>query len=517
MTRSLWIALLVSLAVTSIPTAAGMLFPPPGGSWTGILSRNTADVNGYLSMIEEARQGHWRMRNLFTAEPHDPFQIRPLWLFLGWSGRLIPTLTNVDLLEIARLLFAFCLLLIIAKSATTLFEKRGNQLMAFLVMTFGSGLGWTHFVHDPPDLRIVETSTFLALVSPPLYSLSLALILVILFLIQRSWNSERGSHYGLFAGLCTLWLGFDRPFSLASLACAISGLILTQMVQSRRLSRNNILGLLSVLAGALIPLTYHYFAIQEIPVYSEWNRQHVIATPDWPRLISSLGLLLPLAALGWSRAWKANRAFATLAGGYIAGSLLFSHLPFGPQERFLEGLPLLTALLASFGLVRILDRIPSATVRTLSATTAIVLLSLSHFFPLRSDLAAIARQSPPQYMPDRVLAAMRTLKDISEPHEAILSVESSGNFLIAYSGRPVVIGQRIQTARYSEKNRLVAEYFFTRGDEPHSRQLFLNSQAIWLFWGPEEAWASKSRFHPSQCDYLVEKHNDGFIRIFKLR
>ncbi|MGH9858100.1 MAG: hypothetical protein ACRD4B_09685, partial [Acidobacteriota bacterium] len=130
-----------------------MLFPPPGGSWTGILTRNTADVNGYLSMIEEARQGHWRMRNLFTAEPHEPFQIRPLWLLLGLTGRMIPALSNVDLMEIARVLTALGLLLIIAKIAITLFEKRGNHLIAFLVMTFGSGLGWTHFAKDPPDLR----------------------------------------------------------------------------------------------------------------------------------------------------------------------------------------------------------------------------------------------------------------------------------------------------------------------------------------------------------------------------
>jgi hypothetical protein len=517
MHRTLWVAVLFSLAIISIPTAAGMLFPPPGGSWTGILSRNTADVNGYLSMIEEARQGHWRMRNLFTAEAHDPFQIRPLWFLLGLAGRMMPALSNVVLMEIARLLTALYLLLIIARIVTTLFEKPGNQRIAFLVMTFGSGLGWTHFVNDPPDLRIVETSTFLTLVSPPLYSLSLALILSILFLIQKSWNSKEAIQYGFLAGLCALWLGFDRPFSLASLAFAIAGLLLIQTVQQRRLNLKNIVGLLPVLAGALIPLAYHYFAIKNISVYAEWNRQHVIATPEWPRLISSLGLMIPLAAWGFGALWKTNRVFATLCVCYIAGSLLFSHLPVGPQERFLEGLPVLTALFASFGLVRILDRIQSVPLKTLIGTTVIVVLSLSHFSPLRSDMAAIARQSPPQYMPDRVLASMKTLKAISEPDQAVLSAESSGNFLIAYAGRPVVIGQRIQTARYADKSRLITQYFSTSGGDPRSHQLFLQSQATWLFWGPEEAWASKGRFHPSRADYLVEMHNDGFIRIFKLR
>ena len=517
MHRSLWIAVLFSLALTSIPSAAGMLFPPPGGSWTGILTRNTADVNGYLSMIEEARQGHWLMRNLFTAEPHEPFQIRPHWLLLGLTGRVIPALSNVDLLEIARLFTVMCLLLIIGKIALSLFQKQGHQLVAFLIMTFGAGLGWTELIKDSPDLRIVETSTFLTLLSPPLYSISLALILTILFLIHKSWNSRQGIQFGILAGLCALWLGFDRPFSLASLAFAITGLVVTQTLSERRIHARNIVSLLPVLVGALIPLVYHFLSIQKISAYSEWNRQHVISTPEWPRLISSLGLMLPLAVLGFQPAWRSNRIFAILCASYMAGSLLFSHLPFGFQERFLEGLPIMTAVFASFGLLNILDRIPSGAARTFAATIALVVLAMSNFIPLRNDLAAIARQSPPQYMPDPVLQSMRTLKSLSEPDQAVLSSEPTGNFLIAYAGRPVVIGQRIQTARYSEKKSLVTQYFSTPADQPISQQLFLRSQATWLFWGPEEAWISRGRFHPSQAQYLEEQNNNGFIRLFKLK
>ena len=275
--------------------------------------------------------------------------------------------------------------------------------------------------------------------------------------------------------------------------------------------------LLPVLGGALIPALYHFNAIQNIPVYFEWNRQHLIRTPDWPRLFSSLGLMLPLAALGVRPAWKTNRIFAILCASYMAGSLLFSHLPFGFQERFLEGLPILTAVFACFGLVTILARIQSGAVRTFVATLAVVVLALSNFIPFRNDLAAIARQSPPQYIPDRVLDAMRTLKSLSQPDQAVLSSEPTGNFLIAYAGRPVVVGQRIQTARYLEKKSLVTHYFSTPADQPASEQLFLQSRATWLFWGPEEAWISRGRFHPSQARYLEEKHNNGFIRIFKLK
>jgi hypothetical protein len=196
---------------------------------------------------------------------------------------------------------------------------------------------------------------------------------------------------------------------------------------------------------------------------------------------------------------------------------LFSHLPVGFQERFLEGLSVLMAVFGSFGLLGILKRIHRPVMQTLLATTILVAMSLSHFIPLQNDLAAIARQSPPQYMPDRILDSMRQLGKLSSPTEAALATESSGNFLIAYAGRPVVLAQRIQTARYFEKRQLISEYFSTPAAHPKSKELFLRANADWLFWGPEEAWASMGRFNPSQAPYLEEKYNDGFVRLFKLR
>ncbi len=517
MDRTLWIAVFAALLITSIPSAAGILFPPPGGSWTGILTRNTADVNGYLSMIEEARQGHVRMRNLFTAEPHPHFQIRPLWMLLGLTGRFFPSLSNVHLLEIGRVLTSFCLLLLIAALAMRLFVSQRERLIAFLLMTFGSGLGWAHFVKDPPDLRIVETSTFLTLVSPPLYSLSLSLVLSILLLVERIWNGERKLFYGLLSGLCGLWLGFDRPFSLAPLGFVIAVFLFTAIVFQGETDFRKWFGVAPLVVGSLAAVAYQFVSLRNIPVYEEWNRQHVLPTPEWPRLISSLGFLLPFGIVGGRYFFAKNRILATLSLSFIIASLFFSHLPLGFQERFLEGLPVLTALFAAFGLLRLLNVFSRPVIQTLIATIVLVTLTFSHFTPLRNDLAAIARQSPPQYMPDQLLSPMRSLKDLAAPTEAILSTEASGNFLIAYAGRPVVIAQRIQTARHYEKSKLVVAFFSTPATHLLSRQLFGKTGANWLFWGPDEARLSRGRFDPVQADYLEMKYDNGLVRLFKLR
>ena len=517
MDRTLWIAVLVALLITSIPSAAGVLFPPSGGSWTGILTRNTADVNGYLSMIEEARQGHWRMHNLFTAEPHPAFQIRPLWLLLGLTGRLLPLVSNVYLMEIARVLTSFCLLLLIATFAARLFVSQRERLIAFLMMTFGSGLGWAHLVKDPPDLRIVETSTFLTLVSPPLYTLSLSLVLLILLLVERVWNGERKLFYGFLSGLCGLWLGFDRPFSLAPLGFAIVVFLLIEIVFHRETNFKKWFGLMPLAAGSFGAVAYQFISLRSIPVYEEWNRQHVLPTPEWPRLISSLGVLLPFAVLGARYFFSKNRSLATLSLSFIAGSWFFSHLPLGFQERFLEGLPVLLALLASFGLLRLLDFFSRPVFQTLIATIVLAVASLSHFTPLQNDLAAIARQLPPQYMPEKFLSPMRSFKELAAPNEAILSTEASGNFLVAYSGRPVVIGHRVATARYYEKSKFVLEFFSTSSGNPLSQRLFEKTKANWLFWGPEESWLSRGRFDPGKAPYLEKKYDNGFVQLFTLK
>ncbi|HJZ12144.1 MAG TPA: hypothetical protein VJ521_08335, partial [Acidobacteriota bacterium] len=41
--------LLSVLLLSSIPSFYGFLSAPPEGQWTGILTQNTADLNGYLS------------------------------------------------------------------------------------------------------------------------------------------------------------------------------------------------------------------------------------------------------------------------------------------------------------------------------------------------------------------------------------------------------------------------------------------------------------------------------------
>jgi hypothetical protein len=515
--RSLWLFLLLAFAFASFPNWAGILNPPEPGEWTGILSRNTADVNGYLGIMEEVKQGNFRTHNLFTAEPHPAFQIRPVWIFLGLLARILPDLPGPQVLEIGRAFFSLCFLFLMAQLTSFLFATTRERILGFLVLVFGAGFGWLRLVPDAPDLRIVETSTFLAILSPPLYSVSLSLVVLILFCVWRLYATAAKASISIIAGIAALWLGFDRPFSLATLGIAIVGMVVADCIVRKNIDWKRAIALFPIAAGAAFAIVYQMWAVKNIPVYAAWNRQHILPTPGWLSLVTALGLLIPLAIAGAPGVFREHRHLGFLAAFYIAAALLLSHLPVGFQERFLEGWPVMTAIFAAFGLNSILNRIPAAALRTATATIVLVALSASHYFSIRNDLVAIARQAPPQYMPHSVLDAMRSLKTLAKPGEAILSAEATGNFLVAESGRQVVLGHKIATADYPQKWKLVSQYLQTAAEDPRSAELFEKSQAKWLFWGPEETLMSRGIFQPDRASYLVEKYSHGVIRIFSLK
>ena len=56
--------------------------------WTGQGRINTADFHGYLSLIEEVREGGILAHNLYSPEPHPAFQLRPIYTGLGLLGRV---------------------------------------------------------------------------------------------------------------------------------------------------------------------------------------------------------------------------------------------------------------------------------------------------------------------------------------------------------------------------------------------------------------------------------------------
>jgi hypothetical protein len=515
--RILLLSICLLLLISFIPTAAALYFRTPGWSWTGILSRNTADVNGYLSIIEEVRQGHLRTHNLFTAEPHPAFQIRPYYSILGLIGRLLPFASNVFLLEVGRFFSLLALLILLAVLIRRIFAEQRDQIFGLLFVVTASGLGWLHLTADPPDLRIVETSTFLAFLSPPLYSVSLSLFIGIILCLETSWRQpEKKWSYGLMACLLALWEGFDRPFLLGPLLGAVAFTTWWFAIFRRRLNEFLFPALL-VLLGASLAIGYQAHVVSQIPIYEAWNRQHVVLTPVPARLLLSYGLLLPFAIFGCRSFLQKKPELGTLLAFYLLFSMILSHFPIQFQERFLEGSPLCLSLFAAYGLLQLIHRFSSTRVQTSIAIFIIALFLPSSAVAFFNDIVVLESRRPPQYLPDELLAAIKSLRDLIPQGDAILSAQSSGNFIPAYSGRQVVLGHQVQTAGFFQKLQLVTAVLRTNPASGNSGYMLRASGARWLFWGPEERYLAADVFDPEKSPYCQRKFSNRLARIYRLR
>lgn len=484
-----------------------------------MLSRNMADLNNYLSIIEEVRSDGLKAHNLMTAEPHPAFQIRPFHAALGILGKILPALSPVALLEIGRIIASLFLLTLIAVLVSLLYDSNKDRIASFFLITIGSGLGWLHLVWDPPDLRYSEFSTFLALTSTPLYQLSLGCVLGIILCILAAYktsSSKKGFGYTFLAAMMAILLGFERPFPLIPLSFTIAGFICIESLNNKNARAKLLAITIPVCVCALLTVLFQMRLIQEIPVYAEWNRQHLVTSPKFPAIFQALGLMLPLAVIGFNELRKKDSPVALIFFLYAVCSIIASKIPVQIQERFLEGLPMSIAVLATAGLVRLTHSIQRPALKFLFMVIVLVSLAPSSWIALRRDLTAVSRMSAPQFMPVNFIEGMKALKNVSQPGEPVFSLELAGNFIIAYSTRPTVVSHRVGTARFMEKKKLVADLFQLPAEDSKAKTLIKESKARWLFWGPEEKDFAKGHFNPDQASYLYSVYKNPLVTIYRI-
>lgn len=523
MIRKYWplgLAIIAVLLIASLSAILAVHLTPPRAIWSGMLSRNTADLNNYLSIIEEVRSDGLKTHNLMTAEPHPAFQIRPFHAALGIIGKIFPGLSPVALLEIGRIVSSLFLLTLIGVLVSRLFDSNKDRIASFLLITIGSGLGWLHLVWDPPDLGYSELSTFLALISPPLYQLSLGCVLGIILAILAAYKApsfQKRLWYTFLAAMLAILLGFERPFPLIPLCFTIAGFFFIEMLNNKT-SRTKLLTItIPVCICAVLTVLFQVRLMQQIPVYAEWNRQHVVTSPKFPAIFQALGLMIPLAVIGFNELRKKDPQLTLIFFLYAVCSVISSKIPIQIQERFLEGLPLSTAVLATAGLVRIMHSIRRPALQFMFVVIVLAIMTPSNWIALRRDITAVSRRSVPQFMPVDFIEAMKVLKKESQPGEPILSLEFAGNFIIAYSTRPAFVAHRVATARFMEKKKLVADLFQLPSESAKAQELIRETNARWLFWGPEEKDFAKGLFNPDQASYLSTVYKNPLVTVYKIK
>lgn len=148
---------------------------------------NVGDANTYFDYLNQAKDGHFLLRNSYTQEDTGYKMIRPLFWLMGVVP--LPIMWSWHIFKII-LIFGF---VFVAQQFIRYFVQDDFlERIALVVMTFGTGLGWYVHMLNPLlpksygsiDLGLTEAFPFLSLHSAPHFIFSQILVMLAMYLLQ---------------------------------------------------------------------------------------------------------------------------------------------------------------------------------------------------------------------------------------------------------------------------------------------------------------------------------------------
>ncbi len=530
-----WVAAVIAVAIVfaNLPFAIAALTAPQGTVYTGISSVAPGDLNVYLSYLEQVRQGHLVLRDLFTAEPQVATLINPFWLVLGLVGslfRLAPLATYV----IARLGLGILLLVVLYRFACFFYDDVVRRRAAFLLASFAGGIGaWVEpalrALHQqttiesstPMDLWVSEAFTFLSLRhSPHFLAVTILIVLAVGFMIR---SVERSSmREASKAGFTLLALFSFHPFHVISfLYITLAFLVVVLLVRRgdfvRQCVRFTVTWLITLPA-----VLYHVLLILYDQFAKGRSLQNILLTTSLPLTLVSYGFLLVAAVAGATVLLKTGRLrYVLLVAWAIAhGAAIYAPVFF--NRRVTHGLNIALAMCAAAAVPVILTKL-----RTMRGgigkpipltVAAFLIFGLSNLWVVGQDLWFLfqgGRVMPSFfYMADGYRGAFAWLERNGDDRTVVLSGTITGNFVPARSGRRVVVGHNVETIDLSNKLADVRRYFSAETDITWRRAYLAANRVTHILVGPREERVAP--FQAQREPYLVPVFRRGDVTLYRV-
>ncbi|MEJ2747316.1 MAG: hypothetical protein P8183_05315 [Anaerolineae bacterium] len=532
--REWWTVVVVAIALASImvlPYLLGHWLAPEGWTYTGLLV-NVEDGT-YLSAIEQGRRGSWTYRDLFTTEPHQPVFIEGFYLALGHVARWLGV-TAVTMWHLGLWLADLILFILIYPFIAQFIASPGRRWTAYALVVLGSGFDWWRFPLAwerastleavPFDLYVPEAHIFYSALSFPHFIAGIILIMLTfwwtMLALVRPLSRRRRWAMVVAAGLANTLLGVVYPFLLFLMAGVLGLYFLYLCWQARAILWP---GLLRLAVIFLLPLPLF--------LYYAW----AILTPNPLHLILAYLPYLILAALSLkNRArWPVERQTAvSLLWSWLTAVAILLYLPLNPQRRFVEGLQLPLAILATIGfyevgwpwlaqtrIVRSLVRRPRYSLAGLRRLTVILLVllvsSLNLYIYTGTAVTLGVIQNYPLFRPQSELAVMDWLQSNTGPNEVVLSSYWSGSYIPYRAHRVVVVGHLFETIGFADKWAEAKQFFAGDTDDAWRRQLLRDYDVDYVFYGRSER--ELGDLNPAERPYLQLAYEDGETAVYRVR
>ncbi len=528
-------------ALLQIPYALGYALARPGTEFTGLMV-NVED-GSYLSAIGQGIAGAWLYHTPFTTEPHAPAFIEVFYLALGHLARAL-NLSAVAMWHVARVAADLILFLAVFGFISFFLDSPAQRRIAYLVALLSAGFDLLRLPFDPPsmfeavpvDLHIPEAHLFFSALTYPHFAISVALVLATFWLLLRALSASGKTQwaYAFGAAVGNVLIGIVYPFLIYLMVAVMGAYYLFLVWRQHQVLWREAAALCLAFAVPAPLFVYYQYALMTNPVLQIWNAQAVTLSPNPIHFVLTYVTLLPFALLTLrpiaQMEEQRKRATAFLWVWVCAVALLL-YTPITQQRRFVEGVQVPLAILATLGLFEValpwlartrvfvaLSRRPSYSVAGLQRLVTvgwIAVASLTSVYVWLSSVALLAFEQPyPLFRPVVEIQAMDWLGDHTARNASIFSSYWSGSFIPARAGNSVFIGQRDETIHFDDKRRASEKFFAASTDDAWRANLLRQYGIAYLFYGRGER--DLGQFDPARASYLQLVFSNDAAQIYRV-
>lgn len=513
---------------STLPYFYGYLVRPTGTTFLGTGFFHPGDLLVYYSYIEQAKDGHWLFKDMFTAETDQKPFINLLWLTIGGIAKIF-SLNSILAFHLARLILIPVFVFAVYKFLALVFRDNSARLkLAMLLFFFSGGFGGlVSFFQanrwEPLEIWWPEAYSFFSIYHSPHFIASWTLIVGSFYFLLKGYTSGRWRHI-VWAGLLATLACQFHSFYLALFA-PISMIFAVYQVLGRNTARRQILRQTFIYNLFLLPVIIYYgwFFINGDSVLAGRLFDNLMSTPSLWYVLFAFGFISFLALIAIGQYLRSNQRFIIwdflVLWAISLPILLYAPLPF--QRRLVEGWQLPMVILATIPLQKIIDCARARKdwlikVRAYIYTPLLLLLFGTSTLIIWFYSLAIYHQpgrQPNFYLSDDLGHALAWLKKQGKREDILLAAKYTGLMTPFWAGKTAYWGHAFETIKSEEKWKNI-QWFFANNGEDEEKKLFLKQTNVkYLVWGQWEK--QLGNFQPETKNYLEKIYDVDGVQIYK--
>ena len=446
---------------------------------------NPIDGNSYLSKMYQGFLGNWRFVLPYTADPGKGAYLFLFYIGLGHLVR-VTGIPSIVIFHFFRIIGCITLLITLWWFFGSLFQEKQDRKMAFIIAALGSGMGWLLLPLGimTSDFWVAEAYPFLSSFANPHFPISLSLLLII---IKPPLNERNSVKNLIWKGISSFALSLINPFGIVIVLVIYGGFTCWLIIKKKRLTSIFLRGLVIAISG--LPFVIYDIWVTRIdPILSVWNTQNKTPSPMVWDLIFSLSPLIFLSILGIYRmiknAQESTRNILILLVIWLGLGLALLYLPFNLQRRFMFGIYIPIAGLATYGL----KSYTNDSVKKYRFSMLLILIAIlpTNLIILMADYSGMQNHDPQIYLSIQENDALDWIKSNTDQDAVIVCSPGMGLYIPAYTGRRVVYGHPYETTWAEKKEVAVRNFYHDNFTQQEQNEFLIENNASYILIGERE-------------------------------